>query len=144
MGIGPVFAVPETPSAPASKSTTSACRTHEAFAVQVLYCMDTLGIPPDRINVNGGAIMISHPYGVSGARLVGHARANAADVKYAVVTMCVGGGRRRRTVRNRLSQDHADHRKSSQPCRAGSVAKSRGDWLTAIDQQRINGRRGHR
>jgi acetyl-CoA C-acetyltransferase len=67
---------------------------NEAFAVQVLYCMDTLGIPPDRLNVDGGAIAVGHPYGVSGARLVGHAliEGKRRGVKYAVVTMCIGGG----------------------------------------------------
>ena len=67
---------------------------NEAFAVQVLYCRDTLGIPEDRLNVNGGAIAVGHPYGVSGARLTGHAliEGKRRGVKYAVVTMCIGGG----------------------------------------------------
>ena len=67
---------------------------NEAFAVQVLYCADRLGIPMDKLNVNGGAISIGHPYGMSGARLVGHAliEGKRRGVKYAVVTMCVGGG----------------------------------------------------
>jgi acetyl-CoA C-acetyltransferase len=95
MGIGPVFAVP--------KLLKRAClqvddiglwELNEAFAVQVLYCMDTLGIPHERINVNGGAIAVGHPYGVSGARLVGHAllEGRRRGIKYAVVTMCIGGG----------------------------------------------------
>jgi acetyl-CoA C-acetyltransferase len=67
---------------------------NEAFAVQVLYCMDRLGIDPERLNVNGGAIAVGHPYGVSGARLVGHAliEGRRRGVKYVVVTMCIGGG----------------------------------------------------
>jgi acetyl-CoA C-acetyltransferase len=67
---------------------------NEAFAVQVLYCRDQLQIPDDRLNVNGGAISIGHPYGMSGARMVGHAllEGRRRGVKYVVVTMCVGGG----------------------------------------------------
>jgi acetyl-CoA C-acetyltransferase len=67
---------------------------NEAFACQALYCRDRLGIDPDRFNVNGGAISVGHPYGMTGARLVGHAllEGKRRKVKYVVVTMCVGGG----------------------------------------------------
>ena len=95
MGIGPVFAVPKLlKRAGLGVDDIGLWELNEAFAVQVLYCMDTLGIPHERINVNGGAIAIGHPYGVSGARLVGHAliEGRRRGVKYAVVTMCVGGG----------------------------------------------------
>jgi acetyl-CoA C-acetyltransferase len=95
MGIGPVFAVPKLlKRAGLSVDDIGLWELNEAFAVQVLYCMDTLGIPHDRINVNGGAIAVGHPFGVSGARLVGHAliEGRRRGVKYAVVTMCVGGG----------------------------------------------------
>ncbi len=95
MGIGPVFAIP--------KLLKRHCLTmddiglwelNEAFAVQVVYCRDKLGIPNDRLNVNGGAISIGHPYGMSGARMVMHAllEGKRRGVKYVVVTMCVGGG----------------------------------------------------
>jgi len=95
MGIGPVFAVPKLlKRAGLTVDDIGLWELNEAFAVQVLYCMDKLGIPHDRINVDGGAIAVGHPYGVSGARLVGHAliEGKRRGVKYAVVTMCVGGG----------------------------------------------------
>jgi acetyl-CoA C-acetyltransferase len=95
MGIGPVFAVPKLLKRAGLKvDDIGLWELNEAFAVQVLYCMDTLGIPHDRINVDGGAIAVGHPYGVSGARLLGHAliEGKRRGVKYAVVTMCVGGG----------------------------------------------------
>ena len=95
MGIGPVFAVPKLLSqAGLSVADIGLWELNEAFAVQVLYCADRLGIPMDRLNVNGGAIAVGHPYGVSGARLVGHAliEGKRRGVKYVVVTMCIGGG----------------------------------------------------
>ncbi|WP_426197086.1 acetyl-CoA C-acyltransferase [Massilia sp. DWR3-1-1] len=95
MGIGPVYAVPKLlKRAGLAVSDIGLWELNEAFAVQVLYCADTLGIPMDRLNVNGGAIAVGHPYGVSGARLVGHAliEGKRRGVKYVVVTMCIGGG----------------------------------------------------
>ncbi|WP_278070944.1 acetyl-CoA C-acyltransferase [Brevundimonas sanguinis] len=95
MGIGPVFAVPRLLERFGLKvSDIGLWELNEAFAVQVLYCRDRLGIPDDRLNVNGGAISIGHPYGMSGARMVGHAliEAKRRGERYAVVTMCVGGG----------------------------------------------------
>ncbi|AQQ32668.1 MULTISPECIES: acetyl-CoA C-acyltransferase [Burkholderia cepacia complex] len=95
MGIGPVFAVPKLlKQAGLNVDDIGLWELNEAFAVQVLYCRDTLGIPEDRLNVNGGAIAVGHPYGVSGARLTGHAliEGKRRGVKYAVVTMCIGGG----------------------------------------------------
>ncbi|MCT9071808.1 acetyl-CoA C-acyltransferase [Cupriavidus gilardii] len=95
MGIGPVFAVPKLLKKAGLKvEDIGLWELNEAFAVQVLYCADTLGIPMDRLNVNGGAIAVGHPYGVSGARLVGHGliEGKRRGVKYVVVTMCIGGG----------------------------------------------------
>jgi acetyl-CoA C-acetyltransferase len=95
MGIGPVYAVPKLlKKAGLTVADIGLWELNEAFAVQVLYCADTLGIPMDRLNVNGGAIAVGHPYGVSGARLVGHAliEGKRRGVKYVVVTMCIGGG----------------------------------------------------
>ncbi|HMV71079.1 MAG TPA: acetyl-CoA C-acyltransferase [Pseudomonadales bacterium] len=95
MGIGPVFAVPKLLKQHGLKmDDIGLWELNEAFAVQVLYCRDRLGIPNERLNVNGGAISIGHPYGMSGARMVGHAlrEGKRRGVKYVVVTMCVGGG----------------------------------------------------
>jgi acetyl-CoA C-acetyltransferase len=95
MGIGPIFAIPKLLKKAGLKvEDIGLWELNEAFAVQVLYCADTLGIPMDRLNVNGGAIAVGHPYGVSGARLVGHAliEGKRRGVKYVVVTMCIGGG----------------------------------------------------
>jgi len=95
MGIGPVYAVPKLLKRfGLTVDDIGLWELNEAFAVQVLYCADTLGIPMDRLNVNGGAISIGHPYGMTGARGVGHAliEGKRRGVKYVVVTMCVGGG----------------------------------------------------
>jgi acetyl-CoA C-acetyltransferase len=95
MGIGPVFAVPRLLKRHGlTVDDIGLWELNEAFAVQVLYCRDKLGIDPDKINVNGGAISVGHPYGMSGARLTGHAliEGRRRKAKYAVVTMCVGGG----------------------------------------------------
>ena len=95
MGIGPVFAVPELLKKTGLKmDDIDLWELNEAFAVQVVYCRDRLGIPNEKLNVNGGAISIGHPYGMSGARMVGHALLGGKrrDAKYVVCTMCIGGG----------------------------------------------------
>jgi acetyl-CoA C-acetyltransferase len=95
MGIGPVFAIPKLLARHGLKvDDIGLWELNEAFAVQVIYCRDKLGIPDERLNVNGGSIAVGHPYGVTGARLVGHAliEGKRRGVKYAVVTMCIGGG----------------------------------------------------
>jgi acetyl-CoA C-acetyltransferase len=95
MGIGPVFAVPKLLKRAGIKvEDIDLWELNEAFAVQVMYCRDKLGIPNDRLNVNGGAIAVGHPYGTSGARLVGHAliEGRRRKAKNVVVTMCIGGG----------------------------------------------------
>ncbi|HEY0234598.1 MAG TPA: acetyl-CoA C-acyltransferase [Afipia sp.] len=95
MGIGPVFAVPRLLKRHGLKiDDIDLWELNEAFAVQVIYCRDRLGIDPDKLNVNGGAISVGHPYGMSGARMAGHAliEGRRRKAKYAVVTMCVGGG----------------------------------------------------
>jgi acetyl-CoA C-acetyltransferase len=95
MGIGPVFAVPKLLKANGlSVDDIGLWELNEAFACQVIHCRDTLGIDNDKLNVNGGAISIGHPYGMSGSRMIGHAliEGKRRGVKYVVITMCVGGG----------------------------------------------------
>jgi len=95
MGIGPIHAIPKLLDHHGLKvDDIGLWELNEAFAVQVLYCRDHLGIDPDRYNVNGGSISIGHPYGMSGSRMVGHAliEGKRRGVKYVVVSMCIGGG----------------------------------------------------
>lgn len=95
MGIGPVFAIPKLLKRHGlSVNDIGLCELNEAFACQVIYCRDQLGIDNDKLNVNGGSISIGHPFGMSGARMVGHAllEGKRRGVRYAVVTMCIGGG----------------------------------------------------
>ena len=95
MGIGPVFAIPKLLAQHGlTVKDIGLWELNEAFAVQVIYCRDKLGIPNDKLNVNGGAISIGHPFGMSGARMVGHAliEGRRRGVKYVVTTMCIGGG----------------------------------------------------
>jgi acetyl-CoA C-acetyltransferase len=95
MGIGPVFAVPKLLARTGlSMDDIDLWELNEAFAVQAIYCRDKLGIPNDKLNVDGGAISIGHPYGMSGARMVGHAliEGRRRGAKYVVCTMCIGGG----------------------------------------------------
>ncbi|MGB7409256.1 MAG: acetyl-CoA C-acyltransferase, partial [Pontixanthobacter sp.] len=99
-GIGPIFAIPKLLERFDMKvDDIDLWELNEAFAVQVLYCRDKLGIDNDKLNVNGGSISIGHPYGMTGARCVGHIlregqrrKAQGQQAKYGVVTMCVGGG----------------------------------------------------
>jgi acetyl-CoA acetyltransferase len=95
MGIGPVFAVPRLLERHGLKpDDIDLWELNEAFASQVLYCADRIGIPHEKLNVNGGAISIGHPYGMSGARMTGHIllEGRRRKAKYGVVTMCIGGG----------------------------------------------------
>jgi acetyl-CoA C-acetyltransferase len=95
MGIGPVYAIPKLLKRHGLKlEHIGLWELNEAFACQVIHCRDTLGIPDERLNVNGGAISIGHPFGMSGARMVGHAlvEGKRRGLRYVVVSMCIGGG----------------------------------------------------
>jgi len=95
MGIGPVFAVPRLLERKGLKiDDIDLWELNEAFASQVIYCKDRLGIPDEKLNVDGGSISIGHPYGMSGARMTGHLliEGRRRNAKYGVVTMCIGGG----------------------------------------------------
>ncbi|MNP18862.1 3-ketoacyl-CoA thiolase [compost metagenome] len=95
MGIGPVFAIPKLLKRHGLKlDDIDLWELNEAFACQVIHCRDTLGIPDERLNVNGGAISIGHPFGMSGARMVGHAlvEGKRRGLRFVVVSMCIGGG----------------------------------------------------
>jgi acetyl-CoA C-acetyltransferase len=95
MGIGPLFAVPKLlKTHDLAVGGVGLWELNEAFASQAVYCRDQIGIDPDLLNVNGGAISIGHPYGMTGARLVGHAliEGKRRGVRYVVITMCIGGG----------------------------------------------------
>ena len=95
MGIGPIVAVPKLlKAAGLTVDDIDLWELNEAFASQVIYSRDTLGIPMDKLNVNGGSISIGHPFGMSGSRMVGHLliEGRRRKAKYGVVTMCIGGG----------------------------------------------------